>query len=61
MRVHPVHLNISVWIQFFSNKALFRYRDPVTAGQRFSGYSRMVIGEVTVYVLYLRVLKLYHR
>lgn len=45
----------------FSNKVLLRYRDPMTAGQRFSGYSRMVIDEVMVYVLYLRLLKLYHR
>ena len=35
-----------------SYNALFRYGDPVTAGQRFSGYSRMVIGEVMVCVIF---------
>ena len=35
-------------------------RYPVIAGQRFSGYSHMVIGEVMGYVLYLWLLKFYH-
>jgi hypothetical protein len=32
---YPVHLNISVWMSVLSNKALFRYGDPVDCRTTF--------------------------
>ncbi len=45
----------------FFHPELILSKELCAAGQRFSGYSRMMVDEVTGYVLYLRLFKLYHR